>query len=85
MKFSETGYLLRVNFYRPSFFNQNNGKTIQNDPINDPINLFDLIKQNPYGSYEDYAVKLHISAATVKRKIAELNKGRRQNYPLGLK
>lgn len=39
---------------------------------NDPINLFDLIKQNPSGSYEDYAQKLKVSSATIKRKIAEL-------------
>lgn len=46
--------------------------SVKNDPINDPINLFDLIKQNPDGSYEDYAHFLNISPATVKRKIAEL-------------
>lgn len=50
--------------------------SVKNDPINDlindPINLFDLIKQNPNGSYEDYAQGLEISPATVKRKIAEL-------------
>ena len=65
--FLEIGDLLRVNFYRPSYSNIK-----QNDPINDPINLFDLIKQNPSGSYEDYAQKLNVSSATIKRKIAEL-------------
>ncbi len=65
--FLEIGDLLRVNFYRPSYSNIK-----QNDPINDPINLFDLIKQNPSGSYEDYAQKLNVSTATIKRKIAEL-------------
>lgn len=70
-EFLEIGDLLRVNFYRPSY-----RKIKQNDPINDlindPINLFDLIKQNPSGSYEDYAQKLNVSSATIKRKIAEL-------------
>ena len=66
-EFLEIGDLLRVNFYRPSYSNIK-----QNDPINDPINLFDLIKQNPSGSYEDYAQKLNVSSATIKRKIAEL-------------
>ena len=66
-EFLEIGDLLRVNFYRPSYRNIK-----QNDPINDPINLFDLIKQNPSGSYEDYAQKLSVSSATIKRKIAEL-------------
>ena len=69
--FEEIGDLLRVNFYRPSY-----KKSAINDPINDlindPINLFDLIKQNPSGSYEDYAQKLNVSSATIKRKIAEL-------------
>lgn len=69
--FEESGDLLRVNFYRPSY-----KKSAINDPINDlindPINLFDLIKQNPSGSYEDYAQKLNVSSATIKRKIAEL-------------
>ena len=65
--FEEIGDLLRVNFYRPSY-----KKSAINDLINDPINLFDLIKQNPSGSYEDYAQKLNVSSATIKRKIAEL-------------
>ena len=56
-----------MNFYRPSY-----KKSAINNPINDSINLFDLIKQNPSGSYEDYARKLNVSTATVKRKIAEL-------------
>ena len=43
----------------------------QDDLINDPINLFDLIKQNPNGNYEDYAQILKVSSATIKRKIAE--------------
>ena len=62
-EFLEIGDLLRVNFYRPSY---------RNIKQNDPINLFDLIKQNPSGSYEDYAQKLNVSSATIKRKIAEL-------------
>ena len=47
-----------------------------NDPIydliNDPINLFDLIKENPNFSYDEYAQKLGVSSATIKRHIGEL-------------
>ncbi len=47
-----------------------------NDPIydliNDPINLFDLIKENPNFSYDEYAQKLGVSSATIKRHIREL-------------
>lgn len=67
----EIGDLLRVIFYRPSYSSIKQDDPI-NDLINDPINLFDLIKQNPSGSYEDYAQKLNVSTATIKRKIAEL-------------
>lgn len=67
--FEEIGDLLRVNFYRPSYKNESLTDSLKE---NDPINLFDLIKQNPSGSYEDYAQKLNVSTATIKRKIAEL-------------
>ena len=43
-----------------------------NDLINDPINLFDLIKENPNFSYDEYAQKLGVSSATIKRHIGEL-------------
>lgn len=43
-----------------------------NDLINDPINLFDLIKENPNCSYDEYAQKLGVSSATIKRHIGEL-------------
>lgn len=45
---------------------------IKTEGLYDPMNLFDLIKQNPSGSYEDYAQKLNVSTATIKRKIGEL-------------
>ena len=40
-----------------------------NEPVNDPINLFDLIKENPNFSYDEYAQKLGVSSATIKRHI----------------
>ncbi len=86
--FEEVGDMLRVNFYRPSFGggenlaqdelkngfinDLTNETTNLNAPTNDPKNLFDLIKQRPNGSYEDFAKILHVSTATIKRKIAEL-------------
>lgn len=70
-------------FFRNLLLNENNElrnrythinyeKVQKDDPINDPINLFDLIKQHPTGSYEDYANRLKVSPATIKRRIAEL-------------
>ena len=45
-----------------------------NDPINDPINLLDLIKENPSLNYGEYGKILGVSEATIKRRITELKK-----------
>ena len=42
------------------------------DRINDPINLFDLIKLHPNYNYNKYAVILGVSEATIKRRIKQL-------------
>ena len=48
-----------------------------NDPINDPINLLDLIKDNPSLKYGEYGKMLGVSEATIKRRMAELkNQGK---------
>jgi len=41
-----------------------------NDTVNDPIN--DPIKENPKLSYDEYAKKIGVSSATIKRHIGEL-------------
>lgn len=53
---------------------ENSSQRITSDPINDPINLIDLIKENPYANYEEYARMLEVSPATVKRHLGALKK-----------
>ena len=53
---------------------ENPSQRITSDPINDPINLIDLIKENPYANYDEYARMLEVSPATVKRQLGALKK-----------
>ena len=62
-------FFLRVTI--PFAFELENDDPI-NDPINDPIKLLALIRLEPSASYGDYAARLGVSAATIKRKLGEL-------------
>ena len=65
-----------------------NGNVTLNDPLNDPINgnvtlndpinvrvkcqLLDVIRNNPYGTYNDYALVLDKSESTIKRMLQQM-------------
>ena len=69
---AEPEYTVHPNDIMMMFKANDTVKGTVNDPINDPINLFDLIKENPNCSYDEYAQKLGVSSATIKRHIGEL-------------
>ena len=49
-----------------------------NEPVNDPINvrvkcqLLAVLKENPYGTYNDYALLLDKSESTIKRMLQQM-------------
>lgn len=69
---AEPEYTVHPNDIMMMFKANDTVKGTVNDPINDPINLFDLIKENPNCSYYEYAQKLGVSSATIKRHIGQL-------------
>ena len=69
---AEPEYTVHPNDIMMMFKANDTVKSTVSDPINDPINLFDLIKENPNFSYDEYAQKLGVSSVTIKRHIGEL-------------